>query len=433
MKIAFVVHGFRPEVSGGTERTVEALARALNGQGHEAFVICGSLEVAPVNQVDELDVDGLRVLRVHRDDLHFESWFKCYHPGVSATLERLFEQERPDVVHVHHWLRLTSDIARLARAAGAVTAVTLHDYFGVLARVVRRIGEDEISMPELPDYMPEIEGREAFEFHRRDLHDEIIGADLRFVLTKAHGRGLAEMAGGDLGELRVAAPPLLDRPGPVRVRRRDPRGRRLLLWGSLYPDKGVDTVLRAMAGVEGVSLRILGETHDEDYRAGLEKLAAGLDVQFGGAFTHADLSQAEADFAVLPSRCHESYGLVLDEALCLGLPVIASDLPAYREHAQEESCVFFEAGSVDSLARVLADTERLAALAAPRPPVLLTAAEAAADLVGHYQGVDVDLDRRPTVTDRGRAHQLFRRAERRLWSMLQKGKPVPPPDDFLAT
>lgn len=434
MKIAFVVHGFPPELSGGTERTVEALTRAIKAQGHDALVICGSLQAAPVDQVDEFDLDGLRVLRVHRDDLYFESWFKCHHPGVSATLERLFAAERPDVVHVHHWLRLTSDIARLARAAGAVCAVTMHDYFAVLARVVRRVGEDQVTMPELPDYMPEIEGREALQFHRRDLHDEITSADLRFVLTKAHGDGLAQMAWGDLGQVLVTPPPLLDRPRPAG-RPRDAKRRRLLLWGSLYPEKGADTVLSAMAQVDGeISLRILGEAPDSEFQIRLEQLAKGLDVQFGGAFTHGDLEQAEADFAVLPSRCHESYGLILDEALCLGLPVIAADLPAYREHAQDGSCVFFEPGSADSLASVLADQDRLHDLKVPQPPALQTPAEAAADLVQHYESVDRSVDREPgTVADRDRAQQLFRRAERRLWSMLQKGKPVLPPDDFLGT
>ncbi|MHC5072762.1 MAG: glycosyltransferase [Planctomycetota bacterium] len=434
MKIAFVVHGFPPELAGGTERTVEALARAIKAQGHEALVICGSLQVAPVEQVDELDLDGLRVLRVHRDDLYFESWFKCYHPGVSATLERVFAAEQPDVVHVHHWLRLTSDIARLARAGGAVTAVTLHDYFAVLARVVRRVGEDQAAMPALPDYMPESEGREAFEFHRQDLHDELLSAQLRFVPSNAHGEGLARMAPGELGELLVTPPPLLDRPQPSG-RRRDARRRRLLLWGSLYPDKGVHTVLSAMARVAGeLGLRILGQAHDPAFQAHLEQLAKGLDVQFGGVFTHADLEQAEADFAVLPSRCHESYGLILDEALCLGLPVIAADLPAYREHAQEDACVFFAPGDVDALATLLQDEERLSALQVPRPPVLQTPAEAAADLIRHYEGVDRGGTAAPTtVTDRDRAGQLFRRAERRLWSMLQKGKPVLPPDEFLQT
>ncbi len=437
MKIAFVVHGFPPELSGGTERTVEALARAMQAQGHEVLVISGSLQVGPVgppvDQLDELDQDGLRVVRLHRDDLYFESWFKCYHPGVSQTLSRLFAVERPDVVHVHHWLRLTSDTARLARATGAVTAVTLHDYFTVLARVVRQVGEDRVSMPELPQYMPEIEGREAFAFHRADLHDEVRGAHLRFVPTKAHGDGLTRMAPGELTDLRVTAPPLLGRP-KASGRQRQPQRRRLLLWGSHYPDKGVDTVLSAMAQVDGeISLSLLGEVHDPAFQAHLQQLAQGLDVEFGGAFTHADLEQAAADFAVLPSRCHESYGLILDEALCLGLPVIAADLPAYREHAPKDACVFFEAGNADALAKLLQDQERLGALKPPRPPELLqTPAQAAADLLRHYESVDPSEPPAPlTVTDRDRAGQLFRRAERRLWSMLQKGEAVLPPDEFL--
>ena len=155
-------------------------------------------------------------------------------------------------------------------------------------------------------------------------------------------------------------------------------------------------------------------------------------MEFCGAFTHADLARAEADFAVLPSRCLESYGLILDEAFCLGLPVIASDLPAYREHAQPDACAFFAAGNAVALAELLIDQDRLSALGVPQPPLLPTPAEAAADLLRHYASVNRDQATVPTtITDRDRAVQLFRRAERRLWSMLQKGGAVLPPDTFL--
>ena len=117
MKILHVAHGFPPETLGGTERGVESLARAMQQKGHDVAVVAGSLQQAPTERVDREDYDGLPVLRMHRDDLYFESWFKCYAPGVSAAFEMLLAEQRADVVHVHHWIRLTSDLVRLAKAA----------------------------------------------------------------------------------------------------------------------------------------------------------------------------------------------------------------------------------------------------------------------------------------------------------------------------
>ena len=78
MKIFQVLHGFPPELIGGTERVVESLARAMQAAGHDVTVICGSLELGSPDRVDPFELDGLRGLRLHRDDLYFESWFKAY-------------------------------------------------------------------------------------------------------------------------------------------------------------------------------------------------------------------------------------------------------------------------------------------------------------------------------------------------------------------
>ena len=70
MKILVAVHAFPPETFGGTERTVEALARASIAAGHEVVVVAGSLRVGAPSRWDEEQQSGLRVLRVLRADLH---------------------------------------------------------------------------------------------------------------------------------------------------------------------------------------------------------------------------------------------------------------------------------------------------------------------------------------------------------------------------
>ncbi len=429
MKILLCVHGFPPELRGGTENTVEALARAFLAAGHEVVVVAGVLAVSEAVALTRDVVDGLSVCRLARDDLYHDGWIKAHAPAVSARFAELLAAERPDVVHVHHWVRLTSDLARIARRAGALTAVTLHDYYSVLATPVRRIGATRAEPPEVPAYVGAAERAEAFAFHRRDFAAELAAAHLLCAPSGAHARGLAELSEGALGEVAVTPPPLLRSP-PRRPPQPAPRGRRLLVWGALYPEKGLEVVLAAMRrAADEWSLEVWGEAHDAAYREQLHAAAAGLRVEFRGGFTTEDLAGSDADYAVLASCCHESYGLILDEALLLGLPVLASDLPAYREHGAEGSCAWFAPGDARALAELLDDGARLSALAVPQPPRLQSAADAAAQLQDLYErahrgeaGPAAD-----GVTDADRVALLFRRAERRLWSALQQREPPPAP------
>src|SRR5690606_6888586 len=220
----------------------------MQHQGHDVAVVSGSLEQAPTTRVDERRAGSLRVLDLHRDDLWFERWEKTWSPGVSATFAALLERERPGVVHVHHWLRLSSDLARTAQRTGVpVVGVSLHDYFAPCATPRRLARDEEPGPPERPSWMGEAEAAEAFAFHRADFAAEIRSADLRFAPCQAHVVGVQALAAAPLGDILEARPPLLE--VPDRLPKKERRGRKLLHWGSLYPEKGLETVLEALASV----------------------------------------------------------------------------------------------------------------------------------------------------------------------------------------
>jgi phosphatidylinositol alpha-mannosyltransferase len=121
----------------------------------------------------------------------------------------------------------------------------------------------------------------------------------------------------------------LERFGPGR---RERRTRSVLFLGRHEERKGLDVLLRAMADLpDDVSLLIVGTGPDsprlrDRYRGdprvvwlGQVSEAAKLDLLHGSSVLCA------------PSRHGESFGVVLLEAMAAGLPVIASDLPGYRE------------------------------------------------------------------------------------------------------
>lgn len=108
--------------------------------------------------------------------------------------------------------------------------------------------------------------------------------------------------------------------------------RSLVYMGSFMPYKNVETMVAGMASLPGYTLHLLSRITPER-RAGLEKLVPpGAQVVFHNGVTdeeyHGLLRRATA--LVSLSRA-EGYGLPLVEAMSLGTPVIASDIPIFRE------------------------------------------------------------------------------------------------------
>jgi glycosyltransferase involved in cell wall biosynthesis len=100
--------------------------------------------------------------------------------------------------------------------------------------------------------------------------------------------------------------------------------------GRLVPEKGVDVLIDAAAGLDQVVVRLVG---NGPLRAGLEARARekGVMLEVDSAVKHEDMAAAYAGFdvLVLPSRTTETwaeqFGRVLVEALWCRVPIVGSD------------------------------------------------------------------------------------------------------------
>ena len=112
---------------------------------------------------------------------------------------------------------------------------------------------------------------------------------------------------------------------------------RFIIVGRLTHLKGVDVALRALSGLKGYewTLDILGEGDErESLEALTNELGLNERVKFFGDMDRTEVEKfmAESSCMLFPSHS-EGMGLVVLEALSVGLPVIASDLEALRDFA----------------------------------------------------------------------------------------------------
>lgn len=156
-------------------------------------------------------------------------------------------------------------------------------------------------------------------------------------------------------------------PNPVALlgepRAGSPTGRRFGLVGRITRWKGQDVAVRALleAFPEGAeSLDVIGDAMfgEEAFGQELRALVAGLRlesrVRFRGHVTDVGAALQDVDVLVHSSTLPEPFGLVIFEALRMGIPVIAADAGGPAEHLRhEETALLVPPGDPVALAAAM--------------------------------------------------------------------------------
>lgn len=315
MRIGFYTNCYKPRING-VVRSIAVFRQALLNLGHEVHLFAPA---APGYFDDEPDVYRYPALPWDSNAL-----YRLALP-FSRRLGKLSADLHLDVIHSHHPAMLGWVAARHARRAGIPLVFTLHSqyqhygaYLPVGGRVVRAVSRQAVVR-----YMA--------------LCQRIIAP------TSAARDQVLRDAPALAGRVVVLPTPLPVEAFPG-VASRDLRTKYGLdehftfaVVSRLSAEKGLSELLQAFASLrrrrERVRLLILGDGPErEDLETEAIELRIDDAVIFAGMvpFSQVAAHLQAADAFVFTSRV-EAQGLVLNEAMAVGLPVVAYDAPFIRD------------------------------------------------------------------------------------------------------
>lgn len=282
-----------PEKYGGTERVVDALARALTDAGHDVLLAASSDSTCPVPQLDGLGPSRPGELGETLSEL---SHVIGSYAGMRG-MDIIHDHTLAGPLYAHRW----PDIPVVTTIHGPLTAESAELYRAMAGdTAIVAISHNQASMvPGLPV--------SAVIHHGLDLS------------TVSVGNG----AGGYA-----------------------------CFVGRMCPDKGLMEAV-GIAREAGIPLRIAAKMHAKDeqrFYQDVVKPALGPQEEFLGELADPEKYQLMGEAAVLinPIQWHEPFGLVMIEALATGTPVISTPMGAAPEIIQHDKTGFL--GEVHQLA-----------------------------------------------------------------------------------
>lgn len=267
-------------------------------------------------------------------------WNGIYSRDAYKEMQRVLQEERPDIVHVHNLYPLFSPSILVAcRRAGVPVVMSVHnqqltcptsDHLNRGEVCERCIGGREYNcvLQNCRSNIFESIGyatRSVFARKRRLFHDNVT---LFIALAEFAKKRIVE-SGFD--ENRVVVLPNM---APDVETPTDPaQGEYVAFAGRMSPEKGIDTLLDAAASLPNCPVHLAGNgpTFEQMKSAAPEnaKMLGGL----GGA--EMERFYQGARLLVLPSRTYEMCPLVVLEAMSHGLPVITSRIGGQAELVED--------------------------------------------------------------------------------------------------
>jgi glycosyltransferase involved in cell wall biosynthesis len=324
-------------IKSGSERVYFDTKKVLEEKGHE--VVCFSMQ-------DErnLPSDQSEFFVPNVDFSNTKGWFKkslrfLYYPEAARRLEKLIEQEKPDIAHLHNiYHQLTYSILKPLRKHKIPVVHTLHDYqviapnyhlysHGSIDEICKKrkyyrcVFRKCVRASFLPSLLATLEAYLNWFMGFAKKVDLYISPS-NFLITKFREWGFKP-------EMKVIN-------NFVHCDEFVPEytpGDYLLYFGRISKEKGIMTLIRAVKKLPDVKLKIVGLGPQKEMIESYLKKKQIKNVEVLGPRYSDDLFNIvkKARMIVSPSRWFENYPMSILEAMALGKPILASDIGGQTE------------------------------------------------------------------------------------------------------
>jgi phosphatidyl-myo-inositol alpha-mannosyltransferase len=288
------------EAAGGVQVHVRQLAVRLRRRGHQVLVLAPAGEPPPQAFVEAVG----RPVRVPFNGSVARI---CPSRGSARRVRSALERFGPEVIHAHEPL-IPSTGMFATRPGVAPVVATFHAYadravtFSAAAPALARV------------------------WRRLDVRVAVSEAAARFVTRRFSGDEVRIIPNGAEVEAFAEARPATGLP----------EGRRVLFVNRLDRRKGFAVMVEAFARLverrPDAVLVVAGDGRERGAVGRLEPSVRARVVMLGSVAHHRlPPYHAACEVFCAPATGRESFGIVLVEAMAAGIPVVASDIPGYRE------------------------------------------------------------------------------------------------------
>jgi glycosyltransferase involved in cell wall biosynthesis len=374
MRILHIVHQYPPDHVGGTEHYTQGLATAQVKAGHAAAVFYPRLGHSGLGVETR---DGVRVYAAGVGERTRLAVFLSV-VGAKELLAQFDEVARdfaPDVVHIQHLMGIPLSIIDRVKRDDLRCVMTLHDYWSLCGNAQMLTNYNQtvcsgprlwlncavcaaarIGQPMLAIGAPAVAA--VFAARAQSIRRALRQIDAFLAPSRMVGQA-AIRAGADASRVHFLSYGI-DKSGVRPRAKRSSDALRVLYIGSLAWQKGAHVLVEAFNQVpEPATLTVYGDPNVfPEYSEHLRSLARSPRIHFAGKLSRVALwpALAEADLVAVPSVWYENQPLTILEAFAAGVPVMASDLGALREHVEKGRTGWLvAAGDVDAWRRALSE------------------------------------------------------------------------------
>lgn len=407
-KILLALHQFFPRFYTGTETLTQEVAKELQARGHSVVIVCVEPETP-----DHPGQKQATVLRSHHEDVPVWRIFpesegppqerldrESHYGGLIPLFTEILNQEKPDLVHAFHLMRLTLSFVETVKKAGIPLYFTATDFW-ILCPTYQLLRHDQ-TLCAGPDPTSCFRCLLALYAEGMTYRPWQIRLGLRFprlaVACNAKARSLTDILRTRIERNRRIlslvdcvfwSNDFLRRifacngfepnrqaiiPFPVPEKARDlfdleppseSPALNVAFVGTLVPSKGPQVVIEAVRGMEKtvpIQLHVWGAALHPSFMEELQKFAQeDQRIHFRGTFPQEKFSEVmqDMDVLVIPSLWYENTPLTALSCLAARRVLIASDIGGLAplvEHGQNG--FLFPPGDYRALAAILVSLAR---------------------------------------------------------------------------